>query len=380
MLCCKIFPNDQLSTLGDGLTKLGSIGEIDVTFFRNDWKVRFRAVVVKHLQSSILGGTVFLKDNKMEQNLFKLVIHIHDRRITVPETDPITLLPIQAVKHDPSPSLSLLCPVDQHSEPPQNWNSTMVKCKSTKVILPGQNLYQHVDIPEDTVVDVEPWEQNKNADWPEPQLCLVKNSSIEILNNSNEPIILGKDVLLFKVRPTVEHEDPSETDSFYKWEIPSLGKMTTQKHPETHEIKFGEEISTEAKELITNAHDVYDEVFNKDLSEGYNDFYGRHRCKLNWAGAERPFASKVRVPNYNHDLKGLQQDLMDELTIQGVLLIPQEHNINIQSVCPSFLQRKQRAKDKSQHLLTKDDVRLLINFGPVNDKIKPDVSDHIFLW
>jgi hypothetical protein len=244
MLCCKIFPNDQLSTLGDGLNKLGSIGEIDVTFFRNDWKVRFRAVVVKHLQSPILGGTVFLKDNKMEQNLFKQVIHIHDRRITVPETDPISLLPIQAVKHDPSPSLSLLCPDDQHSEPlqkkeevpnhekrvvtvkswiepcvvkpPQKWNSTMVKCKSIKVILPGQNLSQHVDIPEDTMVAVEPWEQNKNADWPEPQLCMVKNSSIEIMNISNEPVILGKDVLLFKVRPTVEHEDPLETDSFYK--------------------------------------------------------------------------------------------------------------------------------------------------------------------
>ena len=84
----------------------------------------------------------------------------------------------------------------------------------------------------------------------------------------------------------------------------------------------------------------------------------------------------MRVPNYNHELKGLQQDLMDELTNQNVLLIPQEHNIKIQSVCPSFLQRKQRAKDKAQHLLTKDDVRFLINFGPVNDKIKP-IPSHV---
>ena len=40
-------------------------------------------------------------------------------------------------------------------------------------------------------------------------------------------------------------------------------------------------------------------------------------------------------------------------------------------MCPSFIQRKQRAKDKPKHLLTKDDVRLLINFGPINEKIKP---------
>ena len=71
-LSCKISPNNsQTSMLGDGLTELRSVGEIDITFFRNDWQVRYRAVVVKSLQSPIIGGTVFLKDNKMEQNLFK---------------------------------------------------------------------------------------------------------------------------------------------------------------------------------------------------------------------------------------------------------------------------------------------------------------------
>ena len=152
--------------------------------------------------------------------------------------------------------------------------------------------------------------------------------------------------------------------------------MIAENFPKIKEIKFGDKISTEAKELITNANDLFAEVFNKDLTDGYNDFYGRHRCQLNWTGEERPFASKVRVPNYHHELRGLQQELMDELTVQGVLLIPQQHNINIQSVCPSFLQKKQRAKDKSQHLLTKDDVHLLINFGPVNDKIKP-IPSHV---
>ena len=86
---------------------------------------------------------------------------------------------------------------------------------------------------------------------------------------------------------------------------------------------------------------------------------------------ERPAADKVRIPNYNHALRGLQQELMDDLTDQGVLLIPQDHNIQVQSVCPSFIQRKQRAKDKPESQLTKNDVRLLINFDPINEKIKP---------
>ena len=112
-------------------------------------------------------------------------------------------------------------------------------------------------------------------------------------------------------------------------------------------------------------------MFDKNLKTGYNGYFGKHECTLNWATSERPIASKVRVPSYNHELKSLQQELMDELTDQGVLLVPQDHNITVQAVCPSFIQRKQRAKDKPKQALTKSDVRLLINFGPINDKIKP---------
>ena len=132
----------------------------------------------------------------------------------------------------------------------------------------------------------------------------------------------------------------------------------------------------ETRQIIDNAHSKFSQAFNKDLSEGYNNFYGFHECNLNWASAERPAASKVQVPSYNHELKVLQQELMDHLTHQNVLLIPKDHQIEVQSVCPSFLQRKQRAKNKPKNELTKDDVRLLIHFGPVNDKIKP-MPNHV---
>ena len=79
------------------------------------------------------------------------------------------------------------------------------------------------------------------------------------------------------------------------------------------------------------------------------------------------------MPCYDDQLKCLQQEVMNDLTRQGALLVPQQqqHDISVQSVCLSFLQRKQRARNRPKHLLTKDDVRLPINFGPINDKIKP---------
>ena len=172
-LSCKILPNHQLSTLGDGMTKLGSLGEIDVSFFRNNWTVRFRAIVVKHLQSPIIAGTVFLKDNKVEQNLCKQVIHIHDRKITVPETNPSTLLPILEVNKavQSSPHLS------SSNKQTMKGNSESISFKSVKVLLPGQDLHQDTSLDDGMVVTAEPWEQNKNHNWPEPQLCTVNDHS-----------------------------------------------------------------------------------------------------------------------------------------------------------------------------------------------------------
>ena len=217
---------------------------------------------------------------------------------------------------------------------------------------------------------MEPWEQNKNDSWPEPQLQSISEGNITLVNSTNDSIILGKDVKKIKVRETTEVKPPDIDPAFYEYK-PDLKKINGKGDDNIKLVVQSKKITEEAKNIIEKAHSQFHQVFNKDLSQGYNSFYGKHECHLNWASSERPQGSKVRVPNYDHDLKGLQQELMDQLTDQKVLLIPQDHNIKVQSVCPSFIQRKQRAKDKPKNLLTKDDVRLLINFGPVNDKIKP---------
>ena len=126
----------------------------------------------------------------------------------------------------------------------------------------------------------------------------------------------------------------------------------------------------DAATTIQEAHSSCAAVFGRDLTQEYNGAFGPHVCKLNWAGDTRPQANQVRMVSYSHDLKQLHQAVCDELTQQGVLGIPQNYDVNIQFVCPSFLRRKPRAKNKPNHLLTKDDVRLVVNFSPVNDHLK----------
>ena len=62
------------------------------TFFRNNWKVSYSAIVVKELTSPFIGGSVFLKENGITQDFVRNVINLHDRQITVQPTDPISLL------------------------------------------------------------------------------------------------------------------------------------------------------------------------------------------------------------------------------------------------------------------------------------------------
>ena len=145
--------------------------------------------------------------------------------------------------------------------------------------------------------------------------------------------------------------------------------MYSNNEEDLAEIEFSPECGPEVKQTIKAAHAEHSQEFNKDLTDGYNGYFGKRECQLNWSSKEMPIANKVRVANYDHNLKGLMQEMCDKLTEQGVLTIPQEQGVRVQAVCPSFLERKQRGKGK-KHLLTAKDVRLIIKFNPVNEYIK----------
>ena len=353
-----IKPNGQLSTLGDGKSKLPAIGEIDETFYRNNWTVRYRAVVTEDLQAPYIGGTVFMVDNNIQQDLSKGVIHLHNRKYTVEETNCHSILPI-------IPNLKN----QVHTKPPN-----LIAFKSLRVLLPQQEYLVNTAYDDGCSIAVEPWAHNQNPNWPPHQILPVVNGCIKLCNNTEQPIILSKDVKQIKISEST-FESREENVEFERTTSPTMSSLFSNENY-ISDINISKNTDPKVRNLLDNAHTKYWSVFNKDLSEGYNDYYGVHRCQLNWAGNERPLANKVKVPNYKHELKGLQQDLMDDLTQQGVLLVPQEHDIIVQAVCPSFIQRKQKAKDKPQHLLTKDDIRLLINFGTINDKIKP-IPTHV---
>ena len=180
---------------------------------------------------------------------------------------------------------------------------TLLKFKDVKVLLPGQKVKEKVPHLDGTVVAVEPWEHNKMQKWPEPHLTTIKDGFVEMVNNTSEIVTLGDEVKFCKVWTTEEGvSDSSENSHYYEF-----SKNCSMKPEEgIAEIHIEEDINEEARDIIQQVHLTHGEVFNKDLRGGYNGFYGKHECNLNWASSERPLASKVRVPSYDHQMKGLQ--------------------------------------------------------------------------
>ena len=63
------------------------------------------------------------------------------------------------------------------------------------------------------------------------------------------------------------------------------------------------------KQVLNAAHTQFRKVFDKDLTGGYNGYFGQHTCRLNWSSLQRPTAQKVPVANYDHDLKSYAGDM-----------------------------------------------------------------------
>ena len=335
----KIYPNSQLSNLADGKTKMSAVGEINETFFRNNWEVKFHAIVTENLHTDFVAGNNFIKSNEIIQDIAAKTITVH-KKYNVPETNKLLIMP---------------------TEP----NNILVQNNHISVLLPDQNLNLQVPHADNTVLAVEPWFQS-NLDWPPPQLCTVEGGVISIKNNSGQPIHVKKNATKVQVRTTTE-----ECNINKPYQVTTTCSPGPSSHPNIESIEINtNDINPSIIQRLKYIHETNKEVFNNDLTGGYNMAYGKHICRLNWSDHNRPQASKVHTVNYDHQTKQLLQEVCDDFTELQVLGIPQQDDVQIQHVSPCFLVRKQRAKNKPKSSLTKDDVRLVVNFGQLNDFLK----------
>ena len=190
----KILPNKQLARLGDGCTIIASVGEIDVSFTRQKWSVRFCAIVVKSLNTDIYAGMNFLMDNDISIRPKTGEIKIHNKHVIFQTNMVLPAPTLQSLGIPRSTTITLNVKQVLFPSLQQIWNETTVEgdlhlppkpsnekhheISSLKVVLPKE-------FDKDEFVVVEPREDNVNKDWPPSQICQVLNGAISIPNYLN---------------------------------------------------------------------------------------------------------------------------------------------------------------------------------------------------
>ena len=78
--------------MADGKTIMKSMGEIHETYHRNNWTVKYSAIIMKDLHTNMIAGNNFIKENKVKQDFSGRTITVHNK-YTVPETNRNISLP-----------------------------------------------------------------------------------------------------------------------------------------------------------------------------------------------------------------------------------------------------------------------------------------------
>ena len=184
----KIYPNSQASQLGDGVTMIKSCGEIDIPLYRNEHKLRFRAIVAQHLHCPVIGGTTFIKDNNIKQDFVNNQITLLGNKCTVPSTQREALLPVATTNNQLTPTClySTTLSNTQTPQPLANPQHSLISIKSKRILLPGDSLTINTNLPDQDIV----LEAAKSSSWPPPTLAAITNKVTQLTNTSNTPVIL----------------------------------------------------------------------------------------------------------------------------------------------------------------------------------------------
>ncbi len=330
----KILPTKHSANQADGKTKMTTKGEVQVTLTRNDMKFPLTALVVKELDCYILAGVPFMRQNGIVLDLPNDHIIIGGKyRI------PYKISPAQENKFSIKRSQSFVA-----------------KARHQHVLYPGEYVELQSPLVEENVpIAIEPRGESIYNNWIEPTISQCVGGVIRIPNLSSNPVYVPKHQHVAQIHYTSPGTDNESS-------FPSTAKPHKLQQPELFSscvsLDPQNQLSIQEKRAFADLNYRYDNVFSTQLGK-YNDASGRVRAHINM-GPVQPPQTKAHLPSYNSAKMNLLQSKMDELESMGVLARPEDINVKVEYVSPSFLVKK-----------TDDDFRLVTAFNTIGTYAKP---------
>lgn len=332
----------QMARQADGVTPLAVTGEVHATLTRGTKSFTLDALVVENLDVEILAGNPFLVSNDIATRPAK-------RQIIIDGTETVYYGPQQPKTATIRRTQAYVLRAPNH----------------LSVVLPGE--FIELGTPNDAFPDSE-WAVEPRFDspasqaskisksWPQPQVVQSVANSIRITNTTEEAILIRRNEHFCQARLITDISQKADHQE-------STPKPTQPCKPYSNSIKFDADcrLPEETKLKFSALNQKYDEVFNPCISK-YNGASGNIEAVVNM-GPVLPPQRKGRLPMYNKDKLVELQQKFDDLENSGVFAKPEQVNVTVEYLNPSFLINKPNGG-----------TRLVTAFGEVGQYSKPQPS------
>ena len=330
----KIIPTHQRATMADGKSSLEIAGETHFTATHGHHTFKFSALVVKKLDTPVLAGMPFLSLNDVFVRPKSNTIYLAD-----------------------------CCTVNYPSTKTNNTRrctASILRVPRRTCLLPGEAL--QLPVPEELktieALALEPrcnFSKETTPSWLKCQVVIPENESIYIRNTTSDPILLEKNQQFCQVRATIANYD--QTDRNYNTVV-SEKISNNGNHYASVEVDPSGKLSSAMKDKFINTLTKFDDIFSPSVG-CYNGRSGKFTHVINM-GQSLPPQRKGRIPLYKRtDLEMLQRKF-DDLLSEGVVSRPDDVNVCVEYVHPSFLVKK-----------SSGGFRLVTSFGQVGEYAKP---------
>ena len=344
----EILPTSQHASMADGISPLKTTGEVHFAATRycpttkRSHKLHISGLVIEKLNCPILAGMPFLVQNDVYLRPKHRSIHIGECCV-----------------------VRYICSKDVKRKDANTRAASVLRVTKPACLLPGSSM--ELELPQkfhNKVISVEPCNMQENDnDWLPCRIKQVEES-ISVTNESKSPVLVRKHDQICQVRHTTEltPDDTEIVDSNKPEAIPVSITNTENINPATLVSVDPQNRLTESernKFIETNIK--HKDVFSSKLGL-YNGHSGPFKHIISM-GSSLPPQRRGRVPMYNRSNLELLQSKFDELYQQGVFAKPEDRNMAIEYVSPSFLV----SKSSGGH-------RLVTAFTEIGQYAKPQPS------
>lgn len=334
--------SSQRALQADGSTPLKIAGETCVTLTRGNHNLTLEALVVNDLDVDLIGGIPFMCAND-------IMVRPARQQIVIGGEDFIFYTPSK----------------QQSSENHVRRTQAFVLRASGESSVTWPGSYLEIDLPSDVQPDetitVEPkFGSSLEYQWPAPQVVEAVCGKIRLLNATENPIHIRKHDHVCQARYTTQSYMKSSEKDYHTVTRNNI-KKSTALHSDAVCLDPDNVLTDESYRDFKRVLSQFDDVFDTKFP-GYNGASGPIKAVVNM-GPVQPPQRKGRLPQYGRDKLVELQERFDELEAEGVFAKPEDVDITVEYLNPSFLVKKPQGGH-----------RLVTAFADVGRYAKPQPS------